>query len=485
MIAVLLVVFAALAATYFIVIRPMTRAEETTAETVTPDSGESELYEMLLMFPQVKREDMASIEVHNPTGTYKFVYSDKKRDFMLEGYEKVAYNAEKFSAFVISTGTTYALEKLSDHATEEELEDFGLSEAADPAYYSITTKKGAVHTVKIGSQIISGGGYYAMYNDRDAIYVLSASFHETVLAPVEELLSPLLTGAIPTDEYYLIDNFKITRYGEEFLSCRNMTKTELSQEESNAIAKAITVNPAGYSLSMYYNQTQQKLASYQGEAVASVDISKASLEKFGLSDEPYVISYDYKDFKFRLVASEPVDGYYYVLTSAFDVIVKVPEADFEFLRWDLLRWVESAVFSRGIAYVKDIAVTGGDINETFRLNHRPDDNPNLVVVGDVCGQIADVRNFREFYKTLLLVSIEGYAPEDALPKEENLIVKFTVTTNGGGVTEYGFYRYSTRRCLLTINGEGTFYVLSEMAEKVLSDAEKVMNGEPVDATAKN
>ena len=162
----------------------------------------------------------------------------------------------------------------------------------------------------------------------------------------------------------------------------------------------------------------------------------------------------------------------------------MPEADFDFLSWGLLRWVESSVFSRGITSVKEISVHGGDVDETFRLTHHPNDDPNLIVIGDVCGQIANVRNFREFYKTLLLVSIEGEAPEGVTADEDKCMLKFSVTTNGGKTTEYGFYRYSTRRCLLTVNGSSSFYVLADDAEKVISDADKAMKGIEINATDK-
>ena len=67
----------------------------------------------------------------------------------------------------------------------------------------------------------------------------------------------------------------------------------------------------------------------------------------------------------------------------------------------------------------------------------------------------------------------------------NMMYSFTYTTLSGKETTIAFYPYSTRRCLVTINGKGEFYVLIDRVEKMISDTGKLLRGEEIDSFAKN
>lgn len=475
--------FAVFVAAYFIVVRPLIQDPENTPETVTPEVGEEVVFNStIMMFPQVPKNNISSIEIKNEHGGYTLKYNETVDDFTIVGYESLAFSSTKFSELVVAAGYPITIRKLTDKATETELREYGFEgEDSVSASYTLTTRTGVTHTVYIGHKLVTGGAYYAMYKGRDAIYVITSEIEGTLLAPVEDMVTPLLTAGVPLTTYYNIDNFAIKHYGEDYIVCRKKTADELETSGSTAIAEAVTVHPEGYSMSMEYDTVLQTLASYEGESVAAIGLSKENLEKYGLSDEPYTISYEYDGFKFKLVASELTDGYYYVSTSMFNIIVKVPEADFAFLKWDHLGWIEPRYFNRSIRTVSEIDISGGDVKETFHFYHHPNDDPNLTVVGDNCGEIRDVTNFRGFYTTLLLSRLEDYAPEDVVPDESRLMLKYKVTTTGGEVTEYAFYRYSAGRCLLTINGEGEFYVYDDTVNKIISDADKAMKGIEIDA----
>lgn len=106
--------------------------------------------------------------------------------------------------------------------------------------------------------------------------------------------------------------------------------------------------------------------------------------------------------------------------------------------------------------------------------------------------------FRKFYQSILYASIDGdvhdgtfgltdeqIAAYCATP-EQNYQAKITVDTSYEGTQYvYRFYAYSERRSMLTVNGAlGEFYVLRSFTDKLLADAERVMNGEAVDPTSK-
>ncbi len=126
----------------------------------------------------------------------------------------------------------------------------------------------------------------------------------------------------------------------------------------------------------------------------------------------------------------------------------------------------------------------------------------------------EVYNFRQFYKGLLYASLEGMA--DLTDEEMQAfremdsfkdntannpcILKLTVLGRDLYGNErnivYRFYQYTERRAYITIEvlgdgGEssseaayGSFYVLSSFSQKIISDAQKLINGEEITSTSK-
>ena len=118
-------------------------------------------------------------------------------------------------------------------------------------------------------------------------------------------------------------------------------------------------------------------------------------------------------------------------------------------------------------------------------------------------------NFRKMYQGLLYASAEGatdlteeqMAEFRATPDSECQL-KLTITAaDPDGTTRYTiyrFYRYSNLKSYMTVelvdspddpgdpqNGQGTFFVLSTFVEKLISDAQKVVDGQEVIAISKN
>lgn len=101
----------------------------------------------------------------------------------------------------------------------------------------------------------------------------------------------------------------------------------------------------------------------------------------------------------------------------------------------------------------------------------------------------DTNLFRQFYKTLLYASIsDSYELSDeeaaTVPTEENLMLTMTITDSTGVTKTYRFYKLTSRKAYITINGNGGFYVLNNRVEKFITDAQKFFAGELIDATAK-
>ena len=69
--------------------------------------------------------------------------------------------------------------------------------------------------------------------------------------------------------------------------------------------------------------------------------------------------------------------------------------------------------------------------------------------------------------------------------ERALLLRLDVTFRDGSVRTYRFYSYSERRCFMTVNDNGEFYVMRSMIRKLVSDADKLLSYQAVNPQADN
>jgi hypothetical protein len=186
-------------------------------------------------------------------------------------------------------------------------------------------------------------------------------------------------------------------------------------------------------------------------------------------------------------------GEYYLLDGGIMILVDSSTGD----------WGEVAVLSNPI-YVADIKSDGELLDYTLIRDGYSESSKSA----------SAMQNFQELYKYLLTGSFEGLADltdeEKAAFRETDdfavggekgeCVLKLTLTATDykGNSREvvYRFYRYSERRVYATVeligeDGEsssekayGNFCVLYTFVQKVIADAEKVVNGEAVYSSQK-
>jgi hypothetical protein len=84
-----------------------------------------------------------------------------------------------------------------------------------PAEYTITSKSGASYTVLIGDAIVSDAGYYVKLEGEEnkSVYVMSnTNYDTTLLAPVENMITPMLTYPTTLTECYDVEDFTLASY---------------------------------------------------------------------------------------------------------------------------------------------------------------------------------------------------------------------------------------------------------------------------------
>ena len=147
-----------------------------------------------------------------------------------------------------------------------------------------------------------------------------------------------------------------------------------------------------------------------------------------------------------------------------------------------------------------MSVKTDKVSAGFDLAHSFNQKGDAVLAVMANGTILSeeqVANFRQYYKSFLAIAIQDYYENDEfckLSKEEmeeliadegNAYMTFEYTTLGGETTKLSFYTYSTRHSVVTINGVGEFYVLTDLVKKIENDTQRILSGETVTAFDKN
>ena len=60
--------------------------------------------------------------------------------------------------------------------------------------------------------LVTEGGYYVQYEGRDAVYVVSPTIADTVLEPIESLVTPMIVYPMSLNDFFDVKNFEILKY---------------------------------------------------------------------------------------------------------------------------------------------------------------------------------------------------------------------------------------------------------------------------------
>jgi len=490
----------ALIPVYFFGIRPLLADEEEQEEMqeLLPGEMRDGVSNRILLFPYFQRPAIYSIEVHNEHGTFRYLRGDEN-EFYAEGMQNAPYDLEGIASLVVSAGRSLAITRLEDKS--DDLSVYGLNEGGEAAWYELTAMNGNKYKVYIGKMIPTGAGYYARYEGRDAVYVLSTSICTPILSDVCTFITPSLGYPLPSTGVNSLDDFVLMKQGNRFLEIDALTPEETGR--TDGVNEYVLKHPAGYDIN---SAAQSSLIGALGaitgtETVrAGIDMGKmdpadfkAVLAEYDIHTEApyYLLSYVSQKVTTMLFFSEPDEnGDMYAYSNVFSLIAKINISSLSFLKWDLLEYVEPALFAENINDVAKIEIEGALADEGLAVNAFftiEGSGTNLVIKKNGEGLPLDadgVENFRSYYMVLLAIRLRGQT-DVSDPERMEFLAKMTVTLDDGTVTEYGFYSYSTRRCFYTVNGKGEFYVNRDDVAKALRDTDRVLKGQPVDYQGKN
>lgn len=505
--------FVLLTVSYFLVIKPLltvTDDDKTPAEYLPGEVPLNAANENFYIFEPIKRSSIQSIEVENEFGGYK-IYRDAADRFQLEGCTGLNFNEELFSNLVVSSGTPTAIMRVGYDLSDEKLAEYGFD--SPQASWTITTTSGDKVKMLVGYELLTEGGYYVMLEGRNAVYIVNSNIGLTVLQPASALLKPLLSAGMTQNDYFTVNEFTIWHGDELFVNITRVPDSE--KKDPEAIVEVILNYPyseASGEVSRYelndnlYFEALYSLITLEGESVVAFMPDDETIRSYGLESPKYTVVYEYNGYQFYIFVSElQPDGSYYAASNLFNflLICKVPGSAISWLEASRFEWLFPTPFFVDITTVSRIKIKSENVDVDYRLSHGMDSqNSATLEVVEVNSNTkipnSDVRNFREYYKTMLHITNQEYAKMsksdlDALIADESKVI-MTMEYEGvdGSSCEYKFYKYyeassdklSGGKVLVTVNGIGEFYTTNDLVNKILNDTPRVLEGLDVDAYGK-
>ncbi len=501
------IAFVVLLILYLAVVKPLLK--ETFKEVDPPLLIEGEVLDSnnrILMFPHAKKADIAKVEVHNEHGTFTLYRGKDKNnkytnEFFIKDMEGAPLNQELTNALLVDAGYTLSMERLED--MNDDLSVYGLAESDSPSWYLLTLiDEKTTHKVFIGDKIKTGGGYYCMYDGREAVYILEVNIESSLLSNVYDFIVPALGYPISTEEYTKVDDFQIIREGKLFVSVDTLSAEESGREDGMIDYKL--EYPEGYSLNIStYSMMLQLFSGFSGVETVScgndvVDLDVKMLkEKYRIDLESpyYFIHYKCGDVDTYIAFSEPDEnGDMFAYSSIYNLVAKTNVNSATFVEWGLLNFVQSALFSKNINDVSKIEIYGSidnggeklDVDASFTLEGEGEKLKVTQNGKDAPYDADSLVYFRKLYNVILLISIQDYSDvTDITAPNVKELATLNIELDDGEKLEYKFYSYSTRRCFYTVNGKGEFYVNRDSVEKLLRDTNNMLLGRPIEPEAKN
>ena len=461
--------------------------EQIVLATLIEHSNESfdDGYPRLLIFPHVEKENILKIEVQNAHGSFVFkrvneetLEEDSKGSFIIEGSPFTSYDQDLFASLYVSAGYALTSRRIDNPIKDPETGDFreyGLvsevrkkvdpetgeylreidpetgepSEKEDapfvyeeysPAYYVLTDTSGKKHKLIIGDRLVTGGGYYAQYVDidkngnetkRDAVYVLGTNVADTLLAPIEDLVTPEISYPMTSNNYFDVENFILmSKNGEnKYDTVAAFTYEDMSTRENTIRSSEPYYFLSGYGLAGFRASADNIEACLRGiYAPAYVEVTKLApamddLVEYGIAtstvDENGKTTYEMLpehtiSFNFDIVDASGKkestinnviyisalneDGNRYVYSEIYktdengkpmldykdglvrscNMIVEVEGHSLEFLTWDRYDWIDANYLSLNIAFCDEVTLDAPGYKAIFDLTNPKDTSTEAI-----------------------------------------------------------------------------------------------------------
>lgn len=430
------------------------------------------------IFPEIPLEELSRVNITNSYGSFS-VYNDGKGNFFFEGAEANLYNSQLVSTLLLQARYMLADAYVDNPSSPA---DYGLSEDNYSAKVEVISTEGKSNTVYVGSNVIDGGRYYMKHADKDHIYIMdsgaSAFFND-----IRTYLNTDIIRAIDEQQRNYIEKFEIKKTGESFFACEIIPEEERVGAFSNQLHRMTYPAESHVLNTTTLYDMFSNVGGLTGAGVVEYGVSKKDnkneiFASYGLDKPSFEIAFSLSgaDYSIAIGNPEEIDGegYYYVYSNYQDTVVLVPASSLVFLDYDILDLFQENVFQYNITSVSSVELKYGGKTRNYVLSGKAD---GLTVSESVSGKSIDTPSFRQFYISLLNVTLGGYSSvEGSVADTRRQELSFVVTLESGEKLVYEFYSESTMNCHIIIDGKGGFKTDRKWVDKIIENSEKLIAG---------
>lgn len=430
------------------------------------------------IFPEIQKNDLARIIVTNIHGTYSVFNSGG--NFFIEGAEENLYNNQLLSELILQSRYMLSngyVENANDPA------EYSVTEDSYRVRVSVYDNNGNNYTIFVGDNAVNQNQLYMKRADKDEIYLMDSTA-SVFFEDVRSFLSPVVVKPIEEQQRNYLDAFALVKDGVPFFACELIPEDKRTGVYINQIHR-MTYPEVEFVLdTMNVYEMFSSVAGLSGDFVEEYGVSKNPdkdkiLESYGLLTPTAEIGYSYGGNSYLVSVGRLADTHYYVYSHYQDTIVGVPATSLGFLNFDISDLYQSQVFQYSINEIEEIEVKTGADSYLFSLRG---EGAELKVSEKNKSLEIDTPSFRQFYISLLSVSIGGYssiegASADTLKHE----LTFNVKLRNGAKLTYDFYSESTTSCYMIIDGKGGFKTDRSRIEKIATYANMLVNGEKIES----
>ncbi len=464
----------------------------------------------------IREEDVAGVTLYNAKETLRF----QPVSVEVEGEEesqKIVWQAEGYEAYdltgagnLVKGAIALSSQKrlnvkdgqplADDYADRLESLPYGAQKGEDEksiygfdrpyAALAIRTGDDKTGTVLIGDYAPDDSGRYLSVSGDRYVYVINESNFGTgrysFNTAAADLINPQAVTAITendgTKDYFVdgvlnyIDSITLTgsHLGKKIV-------LETAPEDLSAVQFVATV-PAFRACNQ--DNVNKILAVAEGGLDAAgaykLGYTDADLDAYGLQDPYAKADIHIGTYRVTLTFGKPIDGYFPCIVSGRDIIYKVSEAT-DWVSFSDKDLYFDSLFLEYIANISDFTVETEEKSVTFRLIRKDPEEPSQFTV-QVDGY-EDLSISSEelcfYYARILALSEEETAAGESPTDKPYLTFRFRYRKAGKKEDTIALYRYSTRRYLFTLNGDGNSLVSASRVQDLYDCLDTLLAGEEI------